>query len=468
MLEYIDMKHIWLIVYFLVFSSVLTGAVYAAQNTTKNTALSHTLTVALADKDEALDSLQWIEARGQPDLAAHLINAMRYTRLRRADIDKVLQKITGEDTSKDWFDWMLWQQRHSEIKPHHSLLAYKSGVFNSIDKDFNRFINPKISFDIRPEEIVWGGVHVDGIPALDYPKLIKPAAADYLRDDDEVFGVEINGDARAYPLRIMGWHEMFNDVIGGVPVSLAYCTLCGAAILYEGDHDDREAFGIKEPFTFGSSGLLYQSNKLMYDRQSDSLWNQFTGEPVSGALLGSGLTLNIRPVVITSWGKWKAQHSDTKVLSPKTGYNRDYGSGVVYKDYFASQDLMFPALGDQQSRLNNKTQIFGLRLTGGIKAWPLDAFKGGRVVNDRVGAINVVLIGDGDTRAVRAYERADFEFSADLTTPDGQAWVMDEDKLTSKHSDITLKRLPGHVAYWFAWAGYLGEKSALFEPLKTP
>ena len=462
------MKHIWFVVYFVVFSSVLVGSVWAVRSADKDPALTHTLNVALGNSDDAQRSLLWIAKRGLPDLAPHLINALRYTRLNAAEINMTLQAITGETTAKDWFHWMLWQQRHGDLVPHHSFLAYKSTVFQSIDKNFARFINPNINFDIRIEDIVWGGVHVDGIPALDSPKFIKADDADYLLDDDEVFGVEINGDARAYPLRIMGWHEMFNDVIGGVPVSLAYCTLCGAAILYEGEHEGRIALGIKEPFTFGSSGLLYQSNKLMYDRQSESLWNQFTGEPVSGALRGSGLTLKIRPVVITSWGKWKAQHHDTKVLSPKTGFNRDYGSGVVYKDYFASQDLMFPALGDQQGRLDNKTQIFGLRLTGGIKAWPLEAFGGGRILNDRVGAINVVLIGEADTRTVRAYERGAYEFDAGLKSQDGQIWTVREDTLINKVGDITLKRLPGHVAYWFAWAGYMGEKSVLFETAGIP
>jgi hypothetical protein len=98
-----------------------------------------------------------------------------------------------------------------------------------------------------------------------------------------VFGVAIGGQARAYPLRIVNWHEMVNDTIAGVPVSLAYCTLCGAAILF-----DARAPGRDTPFTFGSSGLLYRSNKLMYDRQTGSLWNQFTGRPVLGALTLSG------------------------------------------------------------------------------------------------------------------------------------------------------------------------------------
>ncbi|MFK7839109.1 MAG: DUF3179 domain-containing protein [Bdellovibrionales bacterium] len=316
---------------------------------------------------------------------------------------------------------------------------------------------------MRPEEIVWGGVRVDGIPALDNPKHIAAKDASYLKADDEVFGIEINGDIRAYPLRIMGWHEMFNDVIGGVPVSLAYCTLCGAGILFEGDYKGREKFGVDKPFTFGSSGFLYQSNKLMYDRNTDSLWNQFTGEPISGPLLGSKIALKIRPVVITTWGKWKKQHPDTKALNLNTGFRRNYGSGVVYKEYFASSDLMFPATGDKSRTLAEKDQIFGLRLKDGVKAWPIDAFKDNKIINDTVGETPVVLIGDNNSRTVRAYERGNFKFSDNLKSDGNLQWSLSETYLTSDNGQ-KLKRLPGHISYWFAWAGYLGDETALYKP----
>lgn len=426
----------------------------------------NTVNVVFGERDEARKSLEWIVSNDRSDLAAHLITAMRYTQVPIREINEALTKLTSE-THRTWFDWMLWQQRNPQIKPHESILDMKSAVFYALDPSFSRFFRPGMEFDIRPEEIVWGGVRVDGIPALDNPDFVSVKKAKYLRDRDEVFGVEINGDARAYPLRIMGWHEMFNDVIGGVPVSLAYCTLCGAGILFEGDYKGREKFDVKEPFTFGSSGFLYQSNKLMYDRQTDSLWNQFTGQPVSGPLKGSGITLNIRPVVITSWKKWKSKHPDTKVLDLDTGFRRDYGSGVVYKEYFASSDLMFPALGDQSRTLKQKDQVFGMRLEGGAKAWSLSSFVGGKAVNDTVGHVDVVLIGDAATRTVRAYKRPKgTTFAADknakVTDQNGMRWTLTEDHLIALSGE-RLERLPGHVSYWFAWAGYLGDESELFK-----
>ena len=132
---------------------------------------------------------------------------------------------------------MLWQEQHPEVTPHKSYKTLKLELFDRIDTRFQNFLGgdrgDRANMDIRLEEITWGGVRVDGIPSLDNPDLIAAGDADYMLDDDLVFGVEINGDARAYPLRIMGWHEMFNETIGGVPVALAYCTLCGAGILFE-------------------------------------------------------------------------------------------------------------------------------------------------------------------------------------------------------------------------------------------
>jgi hypothetical protein len=277
-----------------------------------------------------------------------------------------------------------------------------------------------------------------------------------------VFGVKIAADARAYPLRIMDWHEMLNDVVGGVPVSLAYCTLCGSGILFEttlpGQEADRAA-----PVVFGSSGLLYRSNKLMYDRQTHSLWNQFTGRPVVGPLTGSGIELKTRPVAITSWAAWRAANPDTRVLSLDTGYRRDYRPGAPYGDYFASPALMFPTRVDE-TQLQAKDYVFALRSSGTEKAWPLSRFEGGKVVNDTAGVLDLVLVGDAATRSVRAYRRdgRTFEAGPDADTDpatlqsNGETWQLTEEALLGPNSE-TLPRLPGHIAYWFAWSGYLGD-----------
>ena len=408
----------------------------------------------LSDNPETRSTaLDVLVERGKPDVAAALIEVMRFIR-DDGSIDRALAKLTGEEPGRDWGDWMLWQQAHPEILPFEDFDAFKADVMAAIDPNFRQFLQPGIKHDIRLEEITWGGVVKDGIPALTSPKHITPEEATYITDEELVFGVEIKGDARAYPLRIMDWHEMFNDVVGGVPVSLAYCTLCGSGILYDTSVEGRD-----RPLVFGSSGFLYRSNKLMYDQETLSLWNQFTGKPVVGPLTGSGIELKLLPVAITSWAAWHKQHPNTKVLSLETGFDRDYTPGRPYGAYFASADLMFPALVEDK-RLEAKDYVYAIRVDGLAKAWPLLDFKGGRVINDRIGDLPIVLIGDTDTRTVRAYLRADDQevmVSGDsslVVVSGGDVWKIEEAGLVASDGR-TMERLPGHIAYWFAWQGFV-------------
>jgi hypothetical protein len=316
---------------------------------------------------------------------------------------------------------------------------------------------------------MWGGVVVDGIPALDNPVMIPADEAHYLFPEEPIFGISIHGDARAYPLRILDWHEMANDVVGGVPVSLAYCTLCGAAIAYDG----RASNGVT--YTFGSSGFLFRSNKLMYDRQTRTLWNQLTGEPVLGDLVDEDLQLDILPVVITSWEDWKTQHPDTIVVALETGFDRTYIPGAAYGDYFSAEGTMFP-VWQRSHLLDDKDQVYALRVEGTPKAYPLEALLLEQVVNDTVGETNLVLVAQRDLitvdgqsmRAgsvtydagaeVRAYARDDEIFTSgaqvdSLRDAEGRLWSVTEEALIGPDGQ-TLARLGGHQAYWFGWYAF--------------
>lgn len=418
--------------------------------------------VASGASNEAKAALATIRQDNRRDLAAGLILVLRFVPEREGEVTATLRTLTGEAKASDWFEWMLWQEKHPEFVPHPACVEFMRDIYLRIDPAFDAFLRPeyltRAAAKIRAEEITWGGVVKDGIPALDNPTLISAAEASYLRADDLVFGVSINEDVRAYPLRIMGWHEMFNEVIGGVPVALAYCTLCGSGILYE-----TKVAGRAKPLVFGSSGFLYRSNKLMFDRATSSLWNQFTGKPVIGKLADSGIELVQRPVVIARWEDWAVANPKTRVLALDTGYQRDYGSGVVYQDYFASKDLMFPALADQ-SRQGQKDYVFGIRRFGGAKAWPLTAFHRKPVINDAVADFPVVLLGDTDSRTVRAYERGDLSFalqSGQLVSKDGVVWQQGEAALQAADGR-SLARVAGSVSYWFAWDGYLGDGAELY------
>lgn len=416
----------------------------------------------VARRDEALDALV---ARGNPDVAPALILAVRYRGLDKT-IMRALRRLVGEPF-KDWKAAMLWQEARPELVPHSSFMGIKLQVFGDIDPGFDRFLgNGRAATDrlsVRLEEIVWGGAWADAIPSLDRPAMIEADAADYLLDDDLVFGVAINGDYRAYPLRILGWHEMMNDVVGGVPVALAYCPLCGSGILYETALE-----GAETPLVFGSSGLLYRSNKLMFDRQTESLWHHLTGRPVSGPMREKNVALKRRPMIIARWDAWKARHPDTRVLALDTGYARNYAPGFVYHDYFASPDLLYPARTEARDKgvgLAPKTHIFGLHTVGRAKAWPLEAFRGGRLINDRLGDRTIVLIGDASGRTVRAYDRRDLRFEptadpAKLASA-GEIWTLTEAALVGPDGR-RLPRLPGRITYWFAWDNHLGFSSDVY------
>lgn len=302
---------------------------------------------------------------------------------------QTLRVLTGEKVDEwtdPWHEIVVWYGNRGEFRPPPGYIEWKGRLHALlIDPRFGEFLYREAPATVRVEEVVWGGVRVDGIPALVNPRMLEAAQATYLTEHEPVFGVSLNGESRAYPLRILDWHEMANDVVGGKPVALAYCTLCGAGILY-----DVTAAG--RVYVFGSSGFLFRSNKLMYDRSTKTLWNQLTGEPVIGKLVGSGIKLRILPLVLTSWGDWTRQHPDTKVLDHNTGYERPYKLGAAYGQYFASPGMMFPVWRRSRA-LSAKARVFAIQLEGLPKAYPLDRLqKEGGVVNDTLGSRPLVVV----------------------------------------------------------------------------
>jgi hypothetical protein len=222
-------------------------------------------------------------------------------------------------------------------------------------------------------------------------------------------------------------------------------------------------------YTFGSSGFLFRSNKLMYDRQTNSLWNHLTGEPVVGSLANGEVRLRVLPVVVTTWNEWRIAHPDTRVLALETGYRRDYSPGRPYGRYFASPDTMFP-VSPRSDRLRTKDVVFGLRVGEHRKAYPLDVFRHVPVVNDRVGTTSVVVLGKAETRSVRAYERSTLTFQQgagpeDLVeTTTGARWRVAEERLTEVATGRTLPRLGGHLAFWFGWYAFFPDAEVYAPP----
>ncbi|MPY91850.1 MAG: DUF3179 domain-containing protein [Acidimicrobiia bacterium] len=221
------------------------------------------------------------------------------------------------------------------------------------------------SGDLRP-----GGPPPDGIPAIDEPRFHNVDDVDFLSDREPVFVLEIDGDARAYPLQILTWHEIVNDTVAGIPVAVTYCPLCNSAFAYDRRHDGRV-------LDFGVSGALWNSSLVMYDRQTSSLWGHFTGEGILGVL--AGVRLDPFPVALASWAEFAAAHPDGLILSRETGFAKDYGRNP-YPGYDDVGSPPFLYDGEVDGRYAAKTRVIGVQLEGAAFAVTADRLAADRVV----------------------------------------------------------------------------------------
>ena len=385
---------------------------------------------------------------GHPGGDKYLIDLGAYPSPYQSRVLEYLQDRFGGRAYTSVYDFPELFQFSSTDAETDAYVTFKRALFGALVPAFSLFLHQDLPRLVDAREVVWGGVLVDGIPPLEFPAYqTAEAAAAWLQETDEVVGVSINGDVRALPIRIIAWHEMVNDTIGGVPVSLAYCTLCGSAILYDG------RLGT-ELYRFGTSGLLYRSNKLMYDRNTGTLWDQFTGEPVWGRLVGTELRLDSLPVTIMTWGAWRAAHPESMVLDIETGFERDYGSGVAYAAYNDDPGLWFNApLADD--RLAQKDEVYVVRVEGALTAYPIALLAERGVIADIVGSVPLVVVATADGRGGRAYASEEVAFRdaeparGVLTDEMGRTWAVTEGALAAA-GETPLARLDGHNAFWFA------------------
>lgn len=375
--------------------------------------------------------------------------------LVRARLIRFLEKQTGkrfDETLNGWREWM-WTLPY---EPHPQYGEFKGMVYGRIDDRMRRFFPPGVQSAIRLDEIDWGGVTVNGIPPLEYPRVLPAKDARYLRDNNIVFGIVVNGEARAYPKRILAWHELATDRVGGLELTVVYCTLCGTVIPYESTVAGRV-------LRFGTSGLLYRSNKLMFDEQTGSLWSALEGKPVVGPLVGSGVELAPREVVTTTWGEWRMLHPETTVLSLETGHKRNYAEGAAYRDYFASDDLYF-RVSQVDKRLKNKAEVLTLRvrprLGGAARPVAIDVafLKRNPVYHFDVEGRRFVVV-TSPRGANRVYDLNDRSVALQSTQADGIVtdanggrWRVTEEALIRESDEtIRLSRVVAARAFWFGW-----------------
>ncbi len=374
------------------------------------------------EQEIALDT---IVASGDPRLVWLISDMMRFVSSRRlsntlndAASDLLDKKLPRRNAWGNVTDHLIaW-----DIPEPPDYLPVKRAIFTSLVPGWDRIF---VEGDIDWRMVSWGGVLIDDrpydttdeacncIPAADNPPVISAAEATWLDDDDIVFGIEVNGEYRAYPRQIMEVREMVNDTLGGRDLGIPYCTLCGAAQAY---FTDRMPAGVKRPI-LRTSGLLIRSNKVMYDINTYSVFDTFLGKAVTGPLARRGVQLKQATVITTDWGTWKAEHPETTVLVEALALGRDFD----FRNGRDANGPIFP-VGDVDPRLPVHEDIIGVITASGTPV----AFQRSRAL---------VALKRGQEIA---FENVRLEIDA------GGIRAVDRDG-----SD-----LGSHQAFWFAWSQF--------------
>ena len=327
-------------------------------------------------------------------------------------------------------------------------------------------------------EFLSGGPPRDGIPPLDEPALVAPDVADAWLDAREpVIALEINGDSRAYPLQIMTWHEIVNDVVGGVPVTVTFCPLCNSAIAFE-----RTLNGVV--YDFGTSGNLRRSDLVMWDRQTESWWQQLTGEAIVGGL--SGNRLEFLPAAIVSWEDFRTASAEGQVLSRETGFSRRYGANP-YVGYDRADNPPFLYRGNLDGRLLPKERVAAITIGDLDAAFPFAALEMERVVNYSFNGTDLTVFFkpgtrsalDGaliaDSREIGSAAVFDAHLSGDKLTfriegdefkdvETGSTWSILGTAVDGPLTGQRLNRIVHADHFWFAWAAFKPETKVYRAP----
>ncbi|MFW5684112.1 MAG: DUF3179 domain-containing protein [Spirochaetota bacterium] len=340
--------------------------------------------------------------------------------------------------------------------------------------DFSRSIVPG-------SEIISGGPPKDGIPAIDDPRFIPVDDVDWLGEDEPVFVVTAGGDTHIYPLQILTYHEIVNDEVGGVPLAVTYCPLCNTGIVFDRRHDGRV-------LDFGTTGRLRYSNLLMYDRQSESWWQQATGQGVVGRYAGEQLSLH--PSLMLPWDVASARHAEASVLSRETGYSRAYGSNPYTGYDTSTRPFLYrgPEVGSQYNPMARVVQV----VVGGESlavAYPVLEERG--LVQERVGGEPVVVlwepgtasaldarsirsgrdvgsanafraIADGEALSFAPSERANAPERRFVDDETGSVWNASGLAVEGPLAGTQLEPLVGIQHFWFSYSAF--ETDAVWEP----
>lgn len=308
---------------------------------------------------------------------------------------------------------------------------------------------------IPKSEIQEGGPGKDGIVALTNPTFIPVSQDNYYLDSDLVIGVRIDNFIRAFPHPILDQHEIVNHTIGNTSFALSYCPLTGSGVAW-----DTSGFMLDN--TFGVSGLLYNSNLIPYDRETDSNWSQMLLLCVNGESIGQEPLLI--PVVETTWKTWKELYPDSFVLSHETGFNRNYRV-YPYGNYKTSDSLLF-SVNNEDSRLHKKERVHGVIVGGETKTYPISIFGSStKVLNDIFNNLPIVIVGNTTKNFAVSFERelddkslhfmpVEDEFPVIMMDSLGTMWDIFGHGVSGPNKGQKLKPTQSFISYWFAWAAF--------------
>ena len=300
------------------------------------------------------------------------------------------------------------------------------------------------------DKIKGGGPPKDGIPSIDNPKFTDVQNSDFMSDSDTVIGLKINGQAKAYPIFILVWHEIVNDVVGDVPVSVTYCPLCYTNQVFHRVINGQEV-------EFGTSGKLYNSNLLMYDRLTESYWSQALGMAVKGEL--SGYKLDLVPFDVITWGDWKNLYPDTLILTTDTGHIRSYATDP-YGNYYTEPRIMFP-VENSDDRLPPKEIIIGHHEDGIYKAYKQKDIESNVMIQDNVGKTPLLIVSLFPQNS-RIFDRTIDNQVLDFVYIDGKIvdtltnskWNYEGLAISGKFEGQQLGRIPIEPGFWFEWVAF--------------
>jgi hypothetical protein len=327
---------------------------------------------------------------------------------------------------------------------------------------------------VDPAEIISGGPPPDGIPPIDEPLFLRPRNVDFLADNEPVVAIEVNGDARAYPVQIMTWHEIVNDTIGGTPVTVSYCPLCNTALAYDRRLGNRI-------LDFGTSGSLYRSALVMYDRQTESLWSHFSAEAIAGHLTEE--KLEVLPMAMAGWAQWRDANPDGLVLSRETGHSRNYGTNP-YQGYDDINSSPFLFRDETDDRLLAMTRIVGVQDEDDALGVQLEHLLEGNVVQAELGARDIVVWATpGTASALDTHDIAQgrdvgttgvfesrvgdqaltFESSGEgfRDNETGSTWNVFGEGTGGPLEGERLQRVVHVDTFWFAWAAFLPDSTVV-------